>query len=250
MKKRSSAWVVNHGIWHLSLFGRVNLAPVPSNIQTALDIGCGTGSWVIDFAKAHPDCQVTGADLSSIQPPSPPPNVNFVVQDMTTAWTCPHRLSYIHSRTITVAIKTWPALVTECWRSLKPGGWVEFQEYHLPFTSNDDSLKHGPALQLWNESVIAAAGQIGTNMDAMSSMQPLLEEQGFTSLARIATKWPMAPWAKGEREKNFGLLAEMDVGDATEGFGLRLSSGGAKKRSGSPSGSDVVWAQKPHDVVD
>ncbi|KAJ3458811.1 hypothetical protein MRS44_012920 [Fusarium solani] len=41
----------------------------------ALDIGCGTGMWAIDFADEFPSCKVVGTDISPIQPGFVPPNL-------------------------------------------------------------------------------------------------------------------------------------------------------------------------------
>src|SRR5947209_1477532 len=47
----------------------------PSHI---LDIGCGTGRWGTEMARAYPQAQVIGFDIEVMSPPtSPSPNVQF-----------------------------------------------------------------------------------------------------------------------------------------------------------------------------
>src|SRR6266849_5088118 len=38
----------------------------PSDFHRMLDIGCGTGGWVIDVAYAYPESEVIGIDVSHI----------------------------------------------------------------------------------------------------------------------------------------------------------------------------------------
>lgn len=75
----------------MSLFtldGKLHLAPIPDNVKRVLDVGTGTGIWVIEFgnclilrlsavyppvvkfllADQHPNTTVLGNDLSPIQP--------------------------------------------------------------------------------------------------------------------------------------------------------------------------------------
>ena len=68
----------------LSLNQKLNLAPL-KHVNRALDAGCGTGIWAIDFgmvmfsvriartnsdyiADAHPETEVLGVDLAPVQP--------------------------------------------------------------------------------------------------------------------------------------------------------------------------------------
>ena len=46
-----------------------------------VDIGTGTGEWVIGMAEAFPDCECVGIDISAIQPSAVPFNVFFEVDD-------------------------------------------------------------------------------------------------------------------------------------------------------------------------
>lgn len=199
---------LQHRIWQLSLSGRLNLAPISPTVKNVLDIGCGTGAWAIEFAEKHPDCHVIGADLSPIQPTLVPPNVDFLVDDITSPWVYMQRFEYIHSRAITVGIKDWISLVDQCWQNLEPGGWLEFQEYHMPFQSVDNTVKNGPAFQLWNDSLKAATTKVGTHLDAILRVPLVLKERGFVNVGTAATKWALGPWPKGKRLKKVGELME------------------------------------------
>ncbi|KAI7368279.1 hypothetical protein KC354_g2778 [Hortaea werneckii] len=245
---------LQHRIWQISLSGRLNSAPISENVSSCLDIGCGTGAWAIEFADRHPRCQVTGTDLSPIQPDIVPRNVEFIVDDITSEWLYPQKFDFIHSRAITVGIKDWGALVDQVWKNLKPGGWIEFQEYHFPFTSDDDTLKLCPALDLWNNNLASAK---------------ILQEKGFANVNQAAKKWPLGPWAKGKKEKKVGELLERDLLGAIEGTSMRLytkilgwSEEAVRKhaeevhddirarRAHAYIPIDFLWAQKPIDAVD
>ncbi|KAI7493965.1 hypothetical protein KC357_g856 [Hortaea werneckii] len=260
---------LQHRIWQISLSGRLNLAPIPEDINSCLDIGCGTGAWAIEFADRHPRCQVTGTDLSPIQPDIVPRNVEFIVDDITSEWLYPQKFDFIHSRAITVGIKDWDALVDQVWTNLKPGGWIEFQEYHFPFTSDDDTLKLCPALDLWNNNLASASAKAGMRLDAILGVPEILQEKGFANVNQAATKWPLGPWAKGKKEKKVGELLERDLLGAIEGTSMRLytkilgwSEEAVRKhaeevhddirarRAHAYIPIDFLWAQKPIDAVD
>ncbi|KAI6844416.1 hypothetical protein KC340_g754 [Hortaea werneckii] len=260
---------LQHRIWQISLSGRLNLAPIPEDINSCLDIGCGTGAWAIEFADRHPRCQVTGTDLSPIQPDIVPRNVEFIVDDITSEWLYPQKFDFIHSRAITVGIKDWDALIDQVWTNLKPGGWIEFQEYHFPFTSDDDTLKLCPALDLWNNNLASASAKAGMRLDAILGVPEILQEKGFANVNQAATKWPLGPWAKGKKEKKVGELLERDLLGAIEGTSMRLytkilgwSEEAVRKhaeevhddirarRAHAYIPIDFLWAQKPIDAVD
>jgi SAM-dependent methyltransferase len=96
-----------------------------------------------------------------------PPNAEFVVGDFTAPWDFDRKFDYIHSRAITIGVRNWGKLIDEVWRNLEPGGWVEFQEYHLPWTSDDGSIAKCPKFEKWNQEIFRAAKKAGITPDAI-----------------------------------------------------------------------------------
>lgn len=47
-----------------------------------VDVGCGSGAWAIEVAKAFPSTKVFGIDISPVQPNTAPDNCKFIVADL------------------------------------------------------------------------------------------------------------------------------------------------------------------------
>ncbi|OAA35307.1 S-adenosylmethionine-dependent methyltransferase [Metarhizium rileyi] len=100
---------------------KLYLAPL-QNPQRVLDVGTGTGIWAIDFANEFP-------------------GVEFKVDDASQDWTFPDStFDYIHIRFMAGCFKVWTNLYSECFRFLKPGGWLEHQERGFRVFSDDGSI--------------------------------------------------------------------------------------------------------------
>jgi trans-aconitate methyltransferase len=94
-------------------------------------MGTGTGIWAIDFADEFPSAAVTGNDLSPIQPSWLPSNLRFIVDDLESPrlYKRSEPFDFIHGRAIAGSIKDWPRRYKQIYEHLKPGGWIELQEY-------------------------------------------------------------------------------------------------------------------------
>src|SRR5229473_5179715 len=53
-------------------------SPLRTDLTSILDVGCGTGRWVIEMARTFPGAQVIGLDIEPPTPPALPPNARFV----------------------------------------------------------------------------------------------------------------------------------------------------------------------------
>ncbi|KAJ5780811.1 hypothetical protein N7457_005971 [Penicillium paradoxum] len=170
-----------HHVRNLVLNGRLFRAPLHNNIQRALDIGTGTGIWAIDFADSFPSAEVTGTDLSPIQPSWVPPNLRFVVDDAESPWLySPDRpFDFIHARDLGGAIADWPRLIRQSHEHLRPGGWIELQEFEVMLRSDDDSIHLAPALCEFLERLTQASEAFHRPMNIAEGHRQRLIEAGF-----------------------------------------------------------------------
>lgn len=219
---------LQHRIWDVMLSGRLHLAPIRQDISHAIDLGCGTGAWAIDFADSHPDCDVVGLDLSPIQPDVVPPNLSFIVDDATKVWAFGTPFDYVHTRAIASGIRDWPSLVEQAFQNLKPGGWLEMQEFHLPFMCDDGSLPPDSTLAKFTVEQFEAIEKTGVRIGRQTmqvDLPKIITDAGFIHLDTAHSKWPIGPWAKGQKEKLIGALFLRDVEGNMENLTKRIMMG-------------------------
>jgi SAM-dependent methyltransferase len=179
-----------HHIWKLLLGGGLYVAPIPPNPQRVLDFGTGTGIWAIDFADEFPSAKVIGTDLSPMQPWWVPPNCTFYVDDSDNEWTFQpdEAFDYIHGRAMGGSIKDWDVLYREIYKHLKPGGYVEIQEYETWIQQNDETKETPQYLMKWQAGVNEAASKFGKPMFVARDHKKNMIAAGFVDVEDIAHK--------------------------------------------------------------
>jgi SAM-dependent methyltransferase len=190
-------------------------------VKEALDIGCGTGAWAIEFADHHPNTNILGIDLSPIQPSTVPINCTFEIDDATKDWNFIKKFDFIHTRAITMGIGNWDRLVEQAYNFLNPGAWLELQEFHLPLGCEDGSM-NGTSLEKWGQEVHRATAKVGINSLASLEHLKRMTDRGFIDLKEKELKIPLGPWAKGKQEKKIGTMAQKDLYDGMEGISTKL----------------------------
>jgi trans-aconitate methyltransferase len=162
--------------------GNLFSAPIGANPQRVLDLGTGTGIWAIDVADEFPSALVMGTDLSPIQPTNVPPNCKFYVDDFESEWTFgPHEaFDFIHGRALGGSIANYDLLYRRIYDNLKPGGWVEMQEFDANFFSPDDpSLSKAPYLKKSAQLCSQASEKSGRVMEIAREQQQKMIDAGF-----------------------------------------------------------------------
>ncbi|OCF78639.1 hypothetical protein I204_00581 [Kwoniella mangroviensis CBS 8886] len=94
-----------------------------------LDVGCGTGRWALEMIEAFPNIHITGVDLA--HPPITvfPPNFSFEIHDVTKGQEYEDDVfDVVHVRDIHAGMPDYHAMLTECVRVLRPGGYLLVKE--------------------------------------------------------------------------------------------------------------------------
>ncbi|CAI2168379.1 6838_t:CDS:2 [Funneliformis geosporum] len=106
-----------------------------------LDVGCGTGLWLLDMAKEYPDSSFIGIDMSPIFPGVNhiPQNVAFLQHNLNNGLPFPNEtFDFVFQGFLgnNVINKQWEYYTREMIRVTKPGGWVEIFDYDIDYQNS------------------------------------------------------------------------------------------------------------------
>lgn len=144
------------------------------------------------MADEYPSSRVTGVDLSPIQPPFVPPNCLFEIDDMTMPWTySANQFDFIHVREMFGSIPDWDEFFRQCWRSLKPGGYIEVVEHSVEPVSDDDTVGPNHFYVEWGKTVVESGKVSGKTFTIWRESADRLRRLGFEDVVEHIYKWPM-----------------------------------------------------------
>ncbi|KAL7267471.1 hypothetical protein RUND412_009941 [Rhizina undulata] len=216
-------------LWHhccqMALRGELFTCPLGKESepepQRILDIGTGTGIWAIDIADQFPSAEVIGVDLSPIQPNWVPPNLSFEVDDIEEIWSYKESsFDFIHIR----------CLYRQAFKALKPGGWIEVQDFCDFFSYDDESLPADSILHEYCDNYEETSAHFGREWNAVApGVKIALADVGYIELTEKMYKFPCGRWPKGKPEKDLGMYWRQSLFDGVEAFTLAFARTWAKK---------------------
>jgi SAM-dependent methyltransferase len=138
----------------------------------------------MDIADEFPGAQVTGNDLSPIQPTWVPPNCKFYIEDVEADWqfAAHESFDFIHGRSMSGGIGDWPRLYEQIYRHLKPGGWVEIQEFACWMSSDDGTLEKATAIKEWLHKLNEASIKFGKRLNIAMEQKQNIINAGFVNV--------------------------------------------------------------------
>ncbi|KAF5599123.1 methyltransferase [Fusarium pseudocircinatum] len=250
-EQQNESMDIVHHFLSLLLDDKLFLSPLKDDIQSALDIGTGTGRTIVsmkapgsDFADQFPSAKVVGTDISPIQPSWVPPNLEFHIDDCTQPWTfAPDSIDFVHMRYLFGSIKDWSALFKEAFRACRPGGWVESHEASAMMESDDGTVTDTSAMHEWGRFFIEGGKKMGQPCtiieddlqqkcmreagfediqiaDYKVRTQSEIDEQCLTAVLQIA----IGGWPKDKKMREIGQYVLAALEQDFEGYVLYMAS--------------------------
>ncbi|KAF4125428.1 23S rRNA U2552 (ribose-2'-O)-methylase RlmE/FtsJ [Geosmithia morbida] len=202
-------------------------APIGDNPQRILDLGCGTGIWSIDVADKYPGAQVVGVDIAPTQLEWVPPNCSFELDDIEQPWTWKENSAdFIFSRDLITAIRDFPKLIDQCYKHLKPGGWIEYHCITGVLGCDDGTIPKDSTFQKFSDCLRDSCIAFGTPVDDPTRWKQQFTDRGFESVTEKIYKLPTAPWAKDQRLKLIGAWEQHNLLTNLEGLVMRIFNKG------------------------
>ncbi|EJC98803.1 uncharacterized protein FOMMEDRAFT_96086 [Fomitiporia mediterranea MF3/22] len=101
-----------------------------SNPKTCLDLGCGSGTWLVSIATAFPHVYCTGVDLVPLPRPRIPSNLRFEVDDINLGLEhFANQFDVVNVRFISPGIKDYYRLINDAALALRTRGLADFTEF-------------------------------------------------------------------------------------------------------------------------
>ncbi|KAF7426628.1 hypothetical protein PC9H_008997 [Pleurotus ostreatus] len=185
----------------------------PGDLRNVLDLGCGSGTWIMEIARDFPNCDAVGVDLVPMQSPpnrSEVDDINLGLQHFCDDF------DFVHARLISSGVRTVGTIVA---RTLKPGGYIELMEFD--FHSYNKRLQQisvpvGALKQPWWPRWLAyaetAVDQRGGTPDAANHLQEWAERHGAFDEVIYQDHWiPTAPWCMQAPWKHWGDEMREDI---------------------------------------
>jgi ubiquinone/menaquinone biosynthesis C-methylase UbiE len=165
----------------------------PSIIHAVLDVACGTGGWIIEAAKQHPEMYLTGIDISNrmieyargqANADQVSDRVEFQVMDaLFQLQFPPDSFDLVNLRFGVSFIRNWEwtLVISEMLRVTKPGGVVRITDSGIVQESNSPALR---AFQLLVAHALDRAGHLYALEESgiTTHLAPLLQRCGARQL--------------------------------------------------------------------
>jgi trans-aconitate methyltransferase len=111
--------------------------------------------------------------------------VKFYVDDLEQSWDYKddERFDFIHWRSLCGSTSNWSRVYQQAFESLKPGAWLEVQEYDAwVYSSDDPEMKEAPATLDWVEKLSLVSKVVGKPLNVAQFQKKWMEDAGFVDV--------------------------------------------------------------------
>ncbi|ETW86799.1 hypothetical protein HETIRDRAFT_153621 [Heterobasidion irregulare TC 32-1] len=194
---------------------------IPGEPKACLDLGCGSGSWIMDVARDFPNCQAVAVDLVPMQAEDMPPNCRSEVDDINLGMQHFYGdFDVVHTRLVSSGVRDYRAFIDEIARVLRPKGLVEIVEFdfrcydndHKPILSIPDAMEP-PWLPRWFNLSNMAVRQRGGTPDASNMLYAWFRQHpAFEDIVYREVWLPTSAfYQKGHKDFYAGTVMQKDI---------------------------------------
>ncbi|KAF9786738.1 S-adenosyl-L-methionine-dependent methyltransferase [Thelephora terrestris] len=220
---------------------RVLAEPPPGEQPVAcLDLGCGSGCWILEVARDFPHCSCVAVDLIPMQVVDLPPNCRSEIDDINLGLQhYQDEFNVINARLVASGVRDYAGLVDQASQALRPNGLIVFTEFDFTVCGTDKKSivfdvpeLSPPYLPRWMSMVRAAVIERGGEVDAANHLYRWVSEHPlFTDVVYRSFLFPTSPWFPSDhpdaaRMNRAGSLMREDIQTFLRGARPLLLSGG------------------------
>jgi len=171
-----------------------------------LDLGCGTGLWLLDMARRYRDTEFVGIDLAGMGPDTLLPNVEMRwPYDYESPWSLGEQSwDVIHLQMALGSVANWPMLYRRIMDHLRRGtGYFEQVEIDLTPRCDDGTLPEG-ALRVWYDHLAGATSTVNRSIAYNPRVGDLLQQAGFVDIKEEKIILPLNGWPADQHARRMG----------------------------------------------
>ncbi|RDX51938.1 hypothetical protein OH76DRAFT_1481027 [Lentinus brumalis] len=197
----------------------------PGVTKAALDLGCGSGSWVLDVVRDFPHISAVAVDLVPMQATNMPPNLRSEVDDVNLGLQHFYdSFDVAHARLISSGIRDYKGLIDNMAQTLRPRGLLQVAEFDFRvYDANKQPImpsrleEDTPCIARWMNLVNIAVEQRGGEPDAANHLHRWTTEHPDLEDVVCGEYWfQTCPWKQGSdpesaRDNRIGELMREDI---------------------------------------
>ncbi|KZT72959.1 hypothetical protein DAEQUDRAFT_722595 [Daedalea quercina L-15889] len=174
----------------------------PGEPKTCLDLGCGSGSWILDVSRDFPHCNTVAVDLVPMQALNMPPNLRSEVDDINLGLQHFYGdFNVAHARLVSSGIRDYEGLVDQMSQCLRLGGLLDLTEFDFRVYSVDKKpiLTEGVSwFADWMNLCNHAVHRNGGEPDAANQLHRWVSRNSsFEDVVYREFWFQTAPWRSG-----------------------------------------------------
>ncbi|KAE9391176.1 S-adenosyl-L-methionine-dependent methyltransferase [Gymnopus androsaceus JB14] len=175
--------------------------------KVVIDLGCGTGEWVLEMANEFPHVSFFGLEIVPIMHNMDlPENVQFEIHDIGERTRWPDAsVDIVHARSIFMAVRDYSAIIHEAARILKPGGlflsgeWKYSPSFHPGAPGAANPSEDVPGLDRFYRALNDALTARGIDVTVPSTVgQRIVNSGAFTEVQSGRIPIPLGGWKRDD----------------------------------------------------